>query len=215
MPVPELSPLEERVVLLLAQGRSHERGSSGGRTRPTNGRLAPDAGESKAREGIGTPRTSPTQREDGMTNTKAIFGSLITVAAAVVVLVCGVASASASSAPIVIAYAKTCVAATGHCSGTAGSSGTIEMQITSFQPDRQRRPADVDRVDHPRRRLVHRRAERALQPGRVHRAQRHGHCRLVRGRAGAPAKQPRRRRPEHHRLDRRAPTGAGEFVAGS
>src|SRR5919204_569298 len=35
--------------------------------------------------------------------------------------------------PFVIPYAKTCVVATGHCVGTAGSGGTFEMQVTSFR----------------------------------------------------------------------------------
>lgn len=43
------------------------------------------------------------------------------------------AQASASSAPIVIPYAKTCDLTVGHCVGTAGSGGRIEMQVTSFQ----------------------------------------------------------------------------------
>jgi hypothetical protein len=69
-----------------------------------------------------------------MTGIKAIFGLLVAVAAAAVVVVgLGTAQASASSAPIVITYAKTCNEATGHCSGTAGNGGTLEMQITSFQ----------------------------------------------------------------------------------
>ena len=57
-----------------------------------------------------------------------------TIALASAVLAFGAAQASASSAPIVIPYAKTCVAATGHCAGTAGNGGTIEMQVTSFRP---------------------------------------------------------------------------------
>jgi len=43
------------------------------------------------------------------------------------------AQASASSAPIVITYAKTCDLTVGHCVGTAGNGGKIEMQVTSFQ----------------------------------------------------------------------------------
>jgi hypothetical protein len=43
------------------------------------------------------------------------------------------AQASASSVPIVIAYAKTCDLTVGHCVGTAGNGGTIEMQVTGFQ----------------------------------------------------------------------------------
>jgi len=44
----------------------------------------------------------------------------------------GATQASASSAPIVISYAKTCDVNTGHCVGTAGNGGTFEMQVTSF-----------------------------------------------------------------------------------
>lgn len=65
-----------------------------------------------------------------MTYIRAIIGLLL---AAVAVGAFVAAEASAFSAPIVIAYAKTCVAATGHCSGAAGHGGTIEMQITSFR----------------------------------------------------------------------------------
>jgi len=43
------------------------------------------------------------------------------------------AQASASGAPVVIPYAKTCYLTVGHCVGTAGNGGTIEMQITSFR----------------------------------------------------------------------------------
>lgn len=56
---------------------------------------------------------------------------LVLVATVVGVVAYGAAQASASSAPIVIPYAKTCGA--GHCLGTAGAGGTIEMQITSFR----------------------------------------------------------------------------------
>ena len=55
------------------------------------------------------------------------------VAAGVVAVALGTAQASASSAPISIAYAKTCDEVTGHCSGTAGNGGTLEMQVTRFQ----------------------------------------------------------------------------------
>jgi hypothetical protein len=68
-----------------------------------------------------------------MTNIKARFGlHLAAVAAIVGVVAFGAAQASASSAPIVIPYAKTCDP-TGHCAGSAGNGGTIEMQITSFR----------------------------------------------------------------------------------
>ena len=65
---------------------------------------------------------------------KAAFGSLLaSVAAAGCVLVFGAAQASASSAPISIPYAKTCDEVTGHCLGTAGNGGTLEMQVTGFR----------------------------------------------------------------------------------
>jgi hypothetical protein len=67
-----------------------------------------------------------------MTNIKAIFGLLAAVVAVVGVVAFGAAQASASSAPIVIPYEKTCDE-TGHCVGTAGDGGTIEMQVTSFR----------------------------------------------------------------------------------
>ena len=67
-----------------------------------------------------------------MTNNKTLFGSLVAVfACAVGVVAFGAAQASASSAPIVIAYAKTCNL--GHCVGTAGAGGSLEMRVTSFR----------------------------------------------------------------------------------
>jgi hypothetical protein len=67
-----------------------------------------------------------------MTNLKTLFGLLVAVVAAVVgVVAFGAAQASASSAPIVIPYAKTCQA--GLCVGSAGAGGTFVMQVTSFQ----------------------------------------------------------------------------------
>ena len=68
-----------------------------------------------------------------MTNIKAVFVWLAAVAVFVGVATLGAAPASASSAPIVIPYEKTCDETTGHCVGTAGDGGTIEMQGTSFQ----------------------------------------------------------------------------------
>ena len=66
-----------------------------------------------------------------MANIKTLFGLLVAVAAVVGVVAFGVAQASASSAPIVISYAKTC--AVGQCVGTAGDGGTLEMQVTGFR----------------------------------------------------------------------------------
>ena len=69
-----------------------------------------------------------------MTNIKTLFGLLVAVVAAVVgVVAFGAAQASASSAPIVIPYAKTCDETVGHCVGSAGDGGTFEMQVTSFR----------------------------------------------------------------------------------
>jgi hypothetical protein len=67
-----------------------------------------------------------------MTNIKTIFGLLAAVVGLVGVVAFGAAQASASSAPIVIPYAKTCDETVGHCLGTAGDGGTLEMQVTSF-----------------------------------------------------------------------------------
>ena len=67
-----------------------------------------------------------------MTNIKAIFGLLVAVVAAVAgVVAFGAAQASASSAPIVISYAKTCTGAV--CDGTAGDGGTLHMEVTGFR----------------------------------------------------------------------------------
>lgn len=44
-----------------------------------------------------------------------------------------VAIATASSAPIVISYAKTCNELTGHCAGTVNGV-SIDMQVTGFRP---------------------------------------------------------------------------------
>jgi hypothetical protein len=45
----------------------------------------------------------------------------------------GAVQASASSAPIVISYAKTCEEAKGHCVGTTGDGAKLEMQVTEFR----------------------------------------------------------------------------------
>jgi len=68
-----------------------------------------------------------------MTNLKTIIRLLVAAVAVVGVVAFGAAQASASSAPIVIPYAKTCDETVGHCVGTAGDGGTLEMQITSFR----------------------------------------------------------------------------------
>ena len=60
--------------------------------------------------------------------------NFILLVAVVGVVAFGAAQASASSAPIVIPYEKTCNELVGHCKGTAGNV-TIEMQVdpTSFR----------------------------------------------------------------------------------
>jgi hypothetical protein len=68
-----------------------------------------------------------------MTNLKTIVGLLGAVVGVVGVVALGAAQASASSAPIVIPYAKTCDQTRGHCVGSAGNGGTFEMQVTSFR----------------------------------------------------------------------------------
>jgi hypothetical protein len=65
-----------------------------------------------------------------MTNMRRL---ILLLAAVAVVAAFGAAQASASSAPIVIPYAKTCDETVGHCLGTAGDGGTLEMQVTSFR----------------------------------------------------------------------------------
>jgi hypothetical protein len=69
-----------------------------------------------------------------MTKLKTIVGLLGAVVGVVGVVALGAAQASASSAPIVIPYAKTCDQTVGHCVGSAGNGGTFEMQVTSFRP---------------------------------------------------------------------------------
>jgi hypothetical protein len=67
-----------------------------------------------------------------MTNLKTIVGLLGAVAGVVGVVALGAAQASASSAPIVIPYTKTCDQTVGHCTGNAGGV-EIDMQVTSFR----------------------------------------------------------------------------------
>ena len=68
-----------------------------------------------------------------MSDLKTTIGLLVAAVAVVGVVGFGAAQASASSASIVIPYAKTCDAA-GHCLGTAGDGGMLEMQLTGFRP---------------------------------------------------------------------------------
>jgi hypothetical protein len=70
-----------------------------------------------------------------MANIKRLFGLRVVVVAALVGIVAfGAARASASSAPIVISYQKTCIAsATGvHCEGSLNGV-TIKMDVTGFR----------------------------------------------------------------------------------
>jgi hypothetical protein len=59
---------------------------------------------------------------------------LLVLAATVAgVVAFGAVQASASSAPIVISYAKMCEEANGHCVGTTGDGAKLEMQVTEFR----------------------------------------------------------------------------------
>jgi hypothetical protein len=69
-----------------------------------------------------------------MTNIKAIFGLRGAALAAVAIIAIGAAQASASSAPIVVTYEKTCIDAAGTCIGTTGNGDTLTMAVTGFQP---------------------------------------------------------------------------------
>ena len=102
----------------------------------------------------------------------------------------------------------------GHCTGTAGDDGTLDMQVdlTTFRATGKAFQFTVTESITVGEDLVHSRDERAPEPGRVHRAERHGHGRLVRGRAGPPAKQPCERWRGHVVVDRRTPAHAGECV---
>jgi hypothetical protein len=66
-----------------------------------------------------------------MTNLKTIVRLLGAVMGVVGVVALGAAQASASSAPIVIPYAKTCDGTV--CDGTAGEGGTLHMEVTGFR----------------------------------------------------------------------------------
>jgi hypothetical protein len=67
-----------------------------------------------------------------MTKPKSIIGLLVAVVAVVGAVAFGAAQASASSAPIVIRYEKTCSA--GVCDGPAGDGGSLHMEVTGFRP---------------------------------------------------------------------------------
>ncbi len=121
--------------------------------------------------------------------------NVILLVAVVGVVAFGAARASASSAPIVIPYEKMCDQTVGHCESSSGSVVTIEMQVdpTTFRATGHAAQftltewITVGDISFTAVMNAHR------QPGRVHRAERHGHGGLVRGRAGPPAKQLRER----------------------
>ena len=73
-----------------------------------------------------------------MINSKTLIGSL---AAVVSVVALGAAQASASSAPIVISYEKSCDA-DNHCLGNTGGGGSVDMQAT-FLASRKPAPLTV------------------------------------------------------------------------
>jgi hypothetical protein len=64
-----------------------------------------------------------------MTKLKTI--AVLAVIGAVGIVALGAAQASASSAPIVIPYEKTCNGAV--CDGTAGDGGKLHMEVTGFR----------------------------------------------------------------------------------
>jgi hypothetical protein len=67
-----------------------------------------------------------------MTKIKTLFGLGAAAVAVVGVVAFGAGQASASSAPIVITYTKTCDSA-GTCTGTTGDGRELKMQITGFR----------------------------------------------------------------------------------
>jgi hypothetical protein len=125
VPVPELSQTEERIVVL-ARGRSRREIAAvvGLDVRTVDWQLV--QANRKLEKASALLDSSPRKREEVMTNFKAIFGLLLAVVAAVGVVAFGAAQASASSAPIVIPYEKTCIGLT--CEGTANGV-TIVMQV--------------------------------------------------------------------------------------
>ena len=69
-----------------------------------------------------------------MTNNRAIIGWRGAILAAGLIIGIGAAPASASSAPIVVTYQKTCVlTATPTCEGTTEDGDVMTMQITGFR----------------------------------------------------------------------------------
>ena len=66
-----------------------------------------------------------------MTNMRTIVGLLGALMGVVAVVGFGAAQASASSAPIVIPYAKSCLGTA--CDGTAGNGGTLHMDVAGFR----------------------------------------------------------------------------------
>jgi hypothetical protein len=151
-----------------------------------------------------------------MIHIKTRLGSLAVPAAVIGVVAFGTAQAFASSAPTVITYEKTCVAATGHCHGDTGDGGTIDMQVTGFAATGEAAQLTLtERITFPGGAWFE-----AAMSGVVSRlgsscstAPSRPVRRLVLGRAGPPAKQPRRRRRDHDDVDRRAPAHAGGCVS--
>jgi hypothetical protein len=134
-------------------------------------------------------------------NGRAIFAF---VAAAVAAGAFAAAQASASNAPLVIAYTKTCDLTVGHCVGTAGNGGTIVMQVTSFRAtgaDAQLTLTEWITVGE------------ISFTAEIHRAERHGDGRVVHGRRSPPAKRLRRRRPDSVEVVRSAATRAQNCVS--
>ena len=131
-----------------------------------------------------------------MTTMRAILGSLVAVVA---VGAFAAVQASASSAPIVISYTKTC--AGGTCVGTTGDGDTLRMQVTSLRATGK--AAQLTATEWITGGIsITAELSGHAQPGRVHRAERHRHGGPVRGRRDPPAEQPHGRSREHDVVER-------------
>ena len=109
MSVPELSPIEERIVLLVAEGQSVEAIAADLGVRRTIEWHLGRANRKLEKAWALLDRLQGRKRgREFMTKVNAIVGLLVAAVAAVGVVAFGAAQASASSEPIVIPYAKTC-----------------------------------------------------------------------------------------------------------
>ena len=110
-----------------------------------------------------TPSGASAPEEVTLLRSKAIFVLLAALVAFLGVATLGAAQASASSAPIVIPYEKTCDE-TGHCVGTAGDGGTTRCR--SRAPGHRRGAQMTVTVWITAETSRHSRDDRTCQPGR-------------------------------------------------